>query len=244
MTVTAPATYAVTAFGSNTTESVTVKGTVISTNVASAISGNGDDKYTQTDINIEDGAVVKSEADTAIYYPQIGTLTIGSATIEGPTAIKMKSGELTITGNPTIAATVTEETYEANSSGPSTSDGYAVAVVKNNHYAGNTVANLSAGTYTGIVKILDDNDPAGGDGTISITGGTYNTDVSEYLATDYKVYEVTDADGNKIYNAGVGSDSTNYVAQITKLNAEGNTETTGYDSLTKAVTAITQTEQM
>ncbi len=46
-----------------------------------------------------------SEQAVAIYHPQDGTLTIsGDAEINGPSAIQMKSGDLTITGG-TITAT-------------------------------------------------------------------------------------------------------------------------------------------
>ena len=80
VTISAPATYGVSVFGSKTTETVTVFGTIEAV-PAAAIAGNGSAGYEGTTIIIKDGAVLESGSDEinenpAIYHPQAGELII------------------------------------------------------------------------------------------------------------------------------------------------------------------------
>ena len=186
----APATYGVTAFGSDTDETVTIRGKIYATGTAAALSGNGMDKTTGTNITIEDGAEVTAEGDAAIYHPQAGTLNVKGGNIRGKTGIEMKAGTLNVINSPVIGSTESTVTNTPNNDGTSTT-GYAVAIVENNAYAGKPAANLGGGTYSGEVAIVKDSEYVSAEnaGKISITGGTYpgQENIKDYVAPGYTV---------------------------------------------------------
>jgi hypothetical protein len=184
VTIEAPATYGVTVFGSKTTETVDIAGTINATPSA-ALSGNGTAVYGGTKITL-DGATLTSVNDVAIYHPQDGELNIkGDTTIKGTTGVELKAGVATIEGNPTIEATVTPAGNTENNNGSSTK-GYSVAVVNNSNYAGPASAKIYSGNYIGPVAVVIDNTVSGASGTISVTGGTFDTEVdASYIADGY-----------------------------------------------------------
>lgn len=195
VTISAPATYGVSVFGSKTTETVTVFGTIEAV-PAAAIAGNGSAGYEGTTIIIKDGAVLESGSDEinenpAIYHPQAGELIIEGGTISGASGIEMKAGTLTITGSPTITATA-EVDHNKNGNGPSTK-GYAVVAVENDAYAGAVKVQLDGGNYEGKVAIVSDNDegtdPGEKAGDIEISGGKFSDTegLNEYLAPGKKL---------------------------------------------------------
>ena len=185
VTVAAPDTYGVSAFGSDTTESVVVKGKIHATSEASALSGNGMDQ-TGTEITVEDGAELTATGNVAIYHPQKGTLTINGGVITGTSGIEAKAGETTVSvdGNPTITATGTPADPSGSTDGSSTS-GYAVVMVNNKAYAGSATAILNSGSYIGKVGVVDDETsaPAEGDktGSLTVKGGSYSESVADYV---------------------------------------------------------------
>ena len=169
---------------------VNVEGGVVEAKNGYAISGNGsvtaNVNYGNTVINISGGKVL-SEKNYAIYHPQKGSLNITGGTVKGLGAIEIKSGEakVGISGNPRIEATSNEPTHEKNNNGASTS-GYALALVANKAYAGNANVLVSGGDIVGgIISLNDDNEqilfP------LSITGGTFSSDPSIYVASGYYV---------------------------------------------------------
>jgi uncharacterized protein with beta-barrel porin domain len=178
--------YGVSIFGTNTGgQSLTVDGTVSVSGPSAAISGNGSSNFKETNITINDGAVVKNTSTSgeipAIYHPQAGTLTINGGTISGPSGIEAKSGNtnIVINGNPTITATAAAPTHVASSNGPSTG-GYAIAAVRTTGgYPGSPAFDIQSGTFTGPVAIVTDNEPASGrKAEIKISGGTFSGAVS------------------------------------------------------------------
>ena len=195
--------YSVTLFGDKHGQALDLYGTVSVSGTASAIGGNGLAK-TETEINIYDGAVVESQNDVGIYHPQKGTLNISGGTIEGTTALEAKSGTITITGAPTFTSNHKGElTHKANSNGTST-QGYAIAVVDNSAYKGNTSVTISGGEYTGPVAIKDDDSNSDNNtGKISITGGTFTFDPSAYVDNDLAAYQSGStfvvANANEVY---------------------------------------------
>ena len=193
VTIEAPCTYGVSAFGSATNEAVTVKGKILATGTAAALSGNGLDKNTATNITVEDGAVVSATGDVAIYHPQEGTLTVKGGRISGTTGIEMKGGTLAVTGDPVITATG-EKAHQPNTNGTSSS-GYAVAVVTNGSYVGKINVTLGGGTYTDEVAALNDNADSEPDtdetNSIAVTGGIYSSDIKEYVDGDATVATLT-----------------------------------------------------
>ena len=135
-------------------------------------SGSGGDN---TIINIE-GGIVKNTVDTAIYHPQVGTLTVKDGTIEGTTGIEMRAGTLTVEGG-TIKATATFA--EGKNGNGTTVTGAAVAVSQ--HTTNNAISvTIKGGTLTGAKALyetdLEDEETAGV--TMSVTDGTFNGAVS------------------------------------------------------------------
>lgn len=175
------------ASGNSATEEVelVIKGTVSSTN-RPAISGVGNIHNGTTNIIIDTTATVSTTEENAIYFPCAGTLTINGH-VEGKGGIEMKSGSASVIGE-TAVIKATEETTatSVNNNGCSTS-GYAVAVVENAGYKGQPKIEIKGGTITGPIAIVKDNDvEEGKEGSISITGGTFSSDPSGYVANGYK----------------------------------------------------------
>ncbi len=186
--------YGVTVFGKNTEgQTLDVKGTVSVTGEVSAISGNGSAGLTTTDITIRDGAVVSSENKVAIYHPQDGTLNIEGGEITGKGGVEVKGGTVIISGG-TITATATETSHVANGNGPST-EGYAVVAVENSGYKGDATIEITGGTITGAIGVKKDSESEAFDAKLSIKGGVFNTDPTDFVASGYcvkhdEVYDV------------------------------------------------------
>ena len=183
VTIAAPASYGIGAFGSATEETVTIYGKVLATGSASAVFGNGLDTLTGTTINIEDGAEISAKNAVAIYHPQVGTMTIGAASITGTGGIEAKAGSTTVTVDGATITATGEVDHTANSDGTST-DGYAIAAVENDDYAGNATIRIENGHFIGPVAVLTDNPVVESkDATIEISGGNFSEPVNkEYLA--------------------------------------------------------------
>ena len=190
VTISSPYCYGVTVFGSKTKEAIVVDGKIRVTGSAGALSGNGSTGYGGTNITINPTAEITAANDAAIYHPQSGDLTINGGKIVGTSAIECKAGEtkVVVSGNPTITATGVVDDSASNNNGTS-SRGYAVAVVENAAYAGGAKVTIESGTYTGAVGIRKDNEVAEEKkGSIAISGGTFSTDVSAYVANGYFEY--------------------------------------------------------
>lgn len=155
VTVSTAKCYGITVFGSKTKESLIVKGAVATTDVvASAISGNGNDVNTGTEITINETAVISSTNDVAIYHPQVGTLTV-NGTVTGAGGIEIKAGKLIVGDDAKITATGAIS-HITNNDGTSTR-GYAIAIVENEKYAGvSTVTISDEAKITGPVANLQD----------------------------------------------------------------------------------------
>lgn len=184
--------YAISIFGpKDNAKTLTVNGTVITTSTivhdSSAIAGNGAAGSGNTNITINEGAVVTAANDAAIYHPQVGTLTVNGGKITGVSGIEAKAGTVVIK-NGDIKATGTAAHNASN--GTSSTTGYAVALVENANYGKDAVSDaaftvtIENGTFTGTVAKLTDSERTG-DETISITGGTFSVDPSTYVSTGY-----------------------------------------------------------
>lgn len=167
------------------------------------ISGNGNNDRVNTIIEINGGKV---EGDsTGIYHPQEGTLTINGGKVEGKTGIEMRSGDLLVNGG-TIIGTGSPASSTGNLSGTTTTGaGIAVAqhttekninvVVKGGSvqgysalYESNPQSNTTIDKV--VLKIEGGNFEAINNGTDAIysedktdfiTGGTFSTDVEDYI---------------------------------------------------------------
>lgn len=150
--------YGITVFGKNTTETLTVNGTV-NTKIRPAISGNGSAGLASTTITIGQNAQITTTNEVAIYHPQAGTLNV-DGTVTGATGIEIKGGELTVGEHAKITATGTPS-HTTNNDGTS-SRGYAIAIVENGQYTGVSAVSIhGSATLNGIVAQLKDSEKSG-----------------------------------------------------------------------------------
>ncbi len=181
VTIEAPDTYGVGLFGDKTVESAEINGTIHSVSKA-ALGGNGSTTHGETTMVINDTARLTADKAGAIYHPQAGTLTINGGEIIGTGGIEFKGGnaEIAINGNSLIKATGTVS-HEENNNGTST-DGYAIAVVDNQNYAGGTTVNIAGGRIVGPMTVVKDNGGADKKGSITVNGGYFTENPSKYVA--------------------------------------------------------------
>ena len=168
---------------------VNVYGTLESHGIYATIQGNGtiNDKEVDggTVLNIFTGAVVKaSKAAITIYHPQGGTVNITGGTIENEEGcgIEMRDGTLNISGDAAVISHADKYESDPNGSG-STTVGAAVAIAMYGN--GNRAAklNISGGTFKGVKAIAysNPNKVVNPDVTITVTGGTFSTDITDAL---------------------------------------------------------------
>jgi len=151
-----------------------VYGTVETTAKTFAISGNGQCSWDNaTEINIYDGAWVKSSyPSAAIYHPQNGTLNIYGGTITGYCGIGIANGTLNISGG-TIEGTSNDSALASSyGSGGLTYDGSALILAVG---YGDFTVNISGGTiqstYSYGLRSYSFNNYSH-TATVNITGGT------------------------------------------------------------------------
>ena len=227
-------------------------GAVIDTSGYYGISGNG----TKTDSQNNGGTVIDINGGTitqtgvgggAIYHPQDGTLDIsGNAVITGDSGIQMCSGEgviANITGG-TITATG-EDQRESKTGDGFIPDGAAVSVVNRNYPGGIPKMTISGGSFVSknseavMAYTWKDNaasDWAEANKYLSITGGTFSADPTEYVASGYSVKE----SGGKYtvyYPSTGGGTTTPSNPGETVTNPDGSTTTT----VTKPDGTVTET---
>ena len=143
-------------------------------------------------VNIKKGAVVKSTGTdgAAVYCAGNGTYNIeDGATITGATGIEVRAGKLNVKGG-TITGTAKKLTSKANGDG-STTAGAGIAVVQHTTQLPIEV-NITGGTITG-AEALYVNNTQGNPTTawakvnVTVTGGTFNTDVAKFVGDKYVV---------------------------------------------------------
>lgn len=173
------------------------------------VSGNGSSGYTDTTIDIQ-GGTITSDAAAGIYHPQTGQIDISGGIITGTTGIEIRSGTLNVIGA-TITGNGNPFDSDPNGNGSTTTGaGIAIVqhTTKNpidvnisggdiSGYRAVYEANLQENEQTDIEKIdisiTGGNFEAINGGTDAVqvedngiigdivTGGTFNTDVSEYM---------------------------------------------------------------
>jgi len=175
VTVSSNHSYGITAFGKDTSQTVTVNGTVAVTGSACAISGNG--LYKGAVITIGQKATVSATQDNAIYFPCEGTLTI-NGTVNGGVEVKAGNTDVSVASTAKISALNVAKDHTPNNNGTSTK-GYAIAVVENSGYAGEAVVTINSGTIEGDVILTADSAVSGNKAAkIEIKGGTFNGNIS------------------------------------------------------------------
>lgn len=138
-----------------------------------AIQGNGSATYWYNSAYITGGTVTAK--NMAIYWPQVGDLTISGGTITGGTGVEVRAGTLTISGG-TITGTASPSSVTPNGNG-STSDGVGVAIAQHNTEQAIS-ATIRGGTIQGYSAVYQSN-PQGNPGSkdqvkLAITNGTFS----------------------------------------------------------------------
>lgn len=139
-------------------------------------------------------------ADTGIYYPTNGTLTIENSKISGgKLGVAIKGGSVNISGDETdIRATAEEKVptdYYTGGTGGILAEGYALYV--EGGYAYDIALNITGGTFTSkgdAVKMYVKDGDTSATRTITVSGGTFSSDVQPaYCAENYK--SIANGDG-------------------------------------------------
>lgn len=168
-----------------------------------AITGNGTDVDPNSTMITINGGKFNATNGYAIYHPQNGTLTINNGTFEGQDcAIEIRSGNLYIE-NGSFTSKATKYSCSANGSGTTTS-GAAIAIAQHTTKKDISVE-INGGTFTG-VKALNESNPQVNDPKpqviLSVTGGTFNGDISVADASEF------------ITGGTFSTDPTKYVAEM------------------------------
>jgi len=191
VTISAPASYGVTAFGGDTTETVIIKGKVQATGYSSekpydgcAVATNGSDCNTPATITIENTAEITATQTNAIYMPA-GKLEVKGGTIAGATGIYFKSTNMTISGG-TITGNGAKADYQYYGNG-GYSTGEAVTIDSCNYPGGINKIEITGGTFssTNANAVGSYNSKDATLQTGFITGGTFSTDPSAYVAENH-----------------------------------------------------------
>ena len=157
-----------------------------------AVSGNGSGTNHGTNIAVTGSSKLESTKAQAIYHPQYGTLNISLADdetqvyIKGTAGIEMRAGSLTVESGYIEA---TGEFASGPQGGGSTTDGAAIAIVQHTTQLPISVE-LNGGEYVGDYAVYEYNqqgnpDEAIEDISLSVTGGTYEGDLSSQNLTGF-----------------------------------------------------------
>ena len=157
-----------------------------------AVSGNGSGTNHGTNIAVTGSSKLESTEAQAIYHPQYGTLNISladdetQAYIKGTAGIEMRAGSLTVESGYIEA---TGEFASGPQGGGSTTDGAAIAIVQHTTQLPISVE-LNGGKYVGDYAVYEYNqqgNPAEAieDISLSVTGGTYEGDLSSQNLTGF-----------------------------------------------------------
>ena len=148
----------------------------------SAITGEGG-AAEPTTVAVNGGTLI-STSDFAIYHPQSGTLTINKgATIYGAGgAIAMRGGKLEVNGGLLTSKGKGDTGTWGNGTG-----NLGNAALNFCKPYGNVTATITGGTITaeGDAVLIDAQPTEGKNVDISISGGTYSSDVSKYCAAGF-----------------------------------------------------------
>ena len=176
-----------------------------------------------SDVTIN-GATINATNDNGIQLNGKGTFSITNSMITGGTGIYIKAGTLTLE-NTKVTGTLSPVNYSYNGNGANAT-GDAVVIDACNYPGGNPTIAIKSGEFTGSKAAIgyyqhsgSDSTAAPGTAAISITGGTFNTDVSAYVADGY------------ILNNGT-------VEKLGETNAVAKVGDTYYKTLAEAINAV------
>ena len=203
--------------------SLTFEGVEMSTTATSGIETNGN--------NTNDSVTLKNSTlnvpnGFGIYFPSSGTLTIDNTTINAKTmGVQVCAGSLEITGDKT-AINVTGGPVDKTENDGAIQDGAAISVVdrtgykglgkvevKNGSFTAKTDEALKAYKYENKEEGKFDND----DKKLTVTGGTFSGNVSDYVPDNTPVATVSTQGGGNTYVVGSEAiaDAANNDANVT-----------------------------
>lgn len=222
------------------TGKATIKGGTLTSTVASVLSTNGSksgENYSADAVmNVEGGKLV-SNNDVTIYLPA-GTLNITGGEIVGATAVYSKCGVTNISGNPVIKGEGEDKEFQHTGNGCYPT-GDAMVVEACNYPNGNPEVYISGGTFTSdhgksVAYYQYNNNQVK---KFSITGGTFSSDVSDYVSSGYECKEDSDTQkwvvnemtpGEMVVKPETGDDNSAsatldgvYTGQGTSITTEG-----------------------
>ena len=146
-----------------------------------AVSGNGNNGEKGADQNIiVNGGILESTSDFAIYHPHKGTTTINGGVVYGASGgVAINRGNLVVNGG-----TITSKGVGSTGTWGDGTGGLANAAVNINALYGATDVKLNEGKFiaegNAISLIKNSEYPS----SLTITGGTYSSNISEYLSDD------------------------------------------------------------
>lgn len=209
------------------------------------ITTNGVAENHDNAVILQNGTTINVPNGIGIYWPGVnGTVTIDNSTVSGLTGVQLCAGGMTVKGeNTTITATGVPQEKTEND-GPIL-DGAAVSVIKRDGYGALSNVTIEAGTFSSTegvsavqAYILDGTNKKDewleANEIVAITGGTFSTNVGDYVADGF---EVSEGDGGfavaptatkisaKEVDAVVKEDGTGTIRFITKVDALGGTPT-------------------
>ncbi len=163
---------------------LTVTGTTVKANNY-AIGGNGERNGTVITIHSGSLSTVENKG-SAIFHPQLGTLTVKDGTISGyDTGIEMRSGTLVVEGG-SISSTASPADAVANGNGI-TIKGAAIAVSQHTTNQALDVT-IKGGTLTGVYALYEQDlqdDKSRDIITLSVTGGTLTGQIFSQNETEF-----------------------------------------------------------
>jgi hypothetical protein len=191
-TATAPAGYGavINIAGSVSTNGNGSDGAVfVSGNLGKNISGDMNNK-------IDILGTVTSQSDAAIALNGNATVTVDDgATITGNTAIAIKRGTLNVTGG-TIRSTGASNIPPAGYMNGTEMSGAGISMTNTYNQYGGMSVEITGGTITSenAVALYKEDDAYTNDATITVEGGTFSSDVSDFLATDHIISQKANGD--------------------------------------------------
>lgn len=182
-----------------------------------AVAGNGGCVSVNHNITVN-GGILESVADYAIYHPQRGTTTINDGIVYGYAGgVAIKRGNLIVNGG-----TITSKGVGSTGTWGDGTGNLANAAVNINAHYGTTDVKLNNGSFiaegNAISLIKDSNNPS----TLTIAGGTYSSDISEYLSDDL----VQNTDGSvteKVYPVAIGNKKYETLKEAINESNDGDT---------------------
>lgn len=153
-----------------------------------AVSGNGTNDTQNSVINIQGGELI-STADYAVYLPQSGTTSISGGTIYGAAGgVSMQRGTLNISGNALITSKGTGDTGDWGDG----TGGQGCAALNVAAKYDDCAVSISGGTLTAEQEAVVIATGAQYSADISITGGTFSSDVSKFVDSSSSITQRED----------------------------------------------------